>query len=169
MYSLPTAFLAPKQRRSDTRHSQWLNGLNKSMYSRSHLFFTIIKVPFRNENTKTKNIADAFGKLSHLPQKRTKTKRVTYMIVFCGLYKLFYHWLQLIPRHRRYHHRVKQCRQFTHLFFTAIHQTLSGVEKHIYIYTWYTIIFLLTTSDIQNWKNDTFIVQSVGICEKITQ
>lgn len=42
------------------------------MYYLSQLILTIIKIYFTNENTKTKNILDAFVKFYYLPQKKNE-------------------------------------------------------------------------------------------------
>lgn len=115
----------------------WLNWLNHVLSISFHLCHHKSKQFMRSfyKWEHRRNILDVFVKLlyhTHNAQK-IKAKLITYMIVFCSLYQLFYHWLQLTSRHCRYHHGIKQGCQFTHLFFTAIHQTLSGVERNMYM------------------------------------
>lgn len=71
-YLLPTAFPTPKTVPIRLKAHKCVIELIQSMYYLSQLILTIIKIYFTNENTKTKNILDAFVKFYYLPQKKNE-------------------------------------------------------------------------------------------------
>lgn len=139
VHLLPIVVVAPKT--VPVRHTalklvdwtDWIHVLSISFHLYHHKSKQFMRSFYKWEHRK--NILDAVVKpLFHThTHTKIKAKLITYMIVLCSLYQLFYHWLQLISRHCRYHHGIKQGCQFTHLFFTAIHQTLSNVERNMYM------------------------------------